>query len=166
MIVSSNRRRAGRRQETEPSKVRVALWCACIVAFWTAPSIAFSTQSHGREDMLIVGETGLVTLPSQTRIGKRLTLERGRYLLEHRMKDSTHYVEFTLVSTPYRRRPGKLGGEVPCVVEPLDSKASRTAVFTVSESFVDEQSRVFFDRIIRIEIRGESVAHLFRAEDN
>lgn len=142
-----------------------AAYCALVVAFAVANHRALGQpDQHGRA--LEVGKTGLVTIPTETRVGKELTLGRGRYLLEHRMKDSIHYVEFTLVSTPYRTEKRKRGGEVACRVEPLDAKASRTVIFTVAESFVDDQTRVFFDRITRIEIRGESVAHLFPVEED
>lgn len=149
-----------------PHHRRVAWICGLVLVFgmvWV-DRVAAQRDDEGRA--LVVGETGLVTIPMETRVGKRLTLGRGRYRLEHRVKDSTHYVKFALVSTSYRTARNKTGGEVRCRLEPLDARASRTVIFTVSESFVDEQSRVFFDRITRIEIRGENVAHLFPIEDN
>lgn len=135
-----------------------------MVAF-IACGAAWAAQEREEPRELVVGETGIVTIQTETRVGN-LTLERGRYRLEHRVKDGTHYVKFTLLSTPYRSRRKSRGGEVECRVEPLDTTASRTVIFTVSEPLVDEQTRVLFDRMTRIEVRGENVAHVFPSQKN
>lgn len=117
-------------------------------------------QEADRQRELLVGETGIVNVPTETRVGE-LTLQRGRYRLEHRVDEQVHYVEFTLLSTPYRVERKAVSGEVACRLEPLGKTAARTTLFTVSESFVDAGGRVFFDRMTKIEIRGENVAHVF-----
>ena len=135
-----------------------ARWLLIAILAACAGQVAGQEGEQQRE--LVVGETGVVNMPAETKVGN-LTLERGRYRLEHRVDETIHYVKFTLLSTPYRTERKAVSGEVACSLEPLGRTASRTAIVTVSEPFVDERSRVFFDRMTRIEIRGESVAHVF-----
>lgn len=117
-------------------------------------------QEADRQRELLVGETGIVNVPTETRVGE-LTLQRGRYRVEHRVDEQVHYIEFTLLSTPYRTDWKAASGEVVRQLEPLGKTAARTTLFTVSESFVDARGRVFLDRMTKIEIRGENVAQVF-----
>jgi hypothetical protein len=74
------------------------------------------------------------------------------------VEGSDHFVHFTEVSKPSYTGSG--GGEVEahpgeakCRVEPLEKKASRTAVYTKKEGETV--------RVQRVLIAGENVAHIF-----
>jgi hypothetical protein len=129
------------------------------VSFWTTihPVLAHEDQ---REATLLVGEKDILTLESEVKAGD-LILHRGRYRVGHRVEGSIHTMSFDLLSSPYRLPNGFSGGEVACILVPLKTKASRTKIFTISEAFSDRESRIFFERITRIEVKGENVAHLF-----
>lgn len=115
--------------------------------FWTSYAQAAKQQ-------IIVGKTGVFTLASATKVGD-LTLQPGRYLLQHRQERSGgHAMHFVGFSPVYH------GGieasqrfEQKCKVESLPARAARTRIFLVKANGGE--------RITRIEIKGENVAHVF-----
>ncbi len=115
---------------------------------------ARTSLARGNENHIIVGKTGVFTLASVTKVGS-LTLQPGRYLLQHTEKRSGgHVMHFVRFSPVYH------GGIEPsqrfkqeCKVEPLPAKATRTRIFLTRANGEE--------RITRIEIKGENVAHLF-----
>ena len=108
----------------------------------------------GAKQQIIVGKTGVFTLASATKVGS-LTLQPGRYLLQHREERSAgHAMHFVGFSPLYH------GGIEPsqrfeqkCKVVPLPAKATRTRIFLVKTNGGEQ--------ITRIEIKGENVAHVF-----
>ena len=107
-----------------------------------------------QEKVLKVGKKGDVKFGVETIVGD-LKLKPGRYVVQHRVDGSDHFVHFTeLTSNPYT--PGAVKahpGEIKCRLEPLEKKVSRTTVYTVREG---ETARVQ-----RVLIGGENVAHSF-----
>lgn len=103
---------------------------------------------------ITVGKTGVFTLASVTKVGS-LTLQPGRYLLQHRKEQrgghAMHFVGFSPVYhggiEPSQRFEQK------CKVELLPAKATRTRIFLVKTNGTEQ--------ITRIEIKGENVAHVF-----
>ncbi len=110
------------------------------------PTVA---AAHGHK--IKVGNWGYLTFNKETRVGN-LTLPPGRYLFQFRTKGANHFARFSritwAVTSHYR-----VVGEVKCRLEPLSAKVKRTNVQLVHEDGVD--------RVTRIEVRGENVAHLF-----
>lgn len=110
------------------------------------------------EDMLKVGKQGDVEFAVETLVGE-MRLNPGRYVLEHRVDGSDHFVHFTEVAKPVS--PGAMGGgatkahpgEVKCGLEPLEKKVKQTTVYTAKEG----EAR----RVTKVLIRGENVAHVF-----
>lgn len=97
-----------------------------------------------------------IWLPVKTRFSG-FALPAGQYLLEHRLDGSDHLMAFVQLragdslSSPgtHRRMPVM----VRCRLEPLQDKASQTAFYSVAEGDAN--------RAIKLEIKGESVAHVF-----
>jgi hypothetical protein len=108
-------------------------------------SIAAMAGEH-HSDVIKVGKKGEVTFSKETKVGD-LTLKPGRYVVQHRVQGEEHFVHFVSQSGSAH------GGEVKCNLEPLKNKASQTAVTTEAEGAMQ--------RIVRIEIAGENVAHVF-----
>ena len=114
------------------------------------------------EQGLKVGKEDDITLTSVTKVGS-LTLQPGHYILQHRVKHGEHAVHFVKFIPYGGGEPGKGRpyypfsatevGEQQCKLEPLTTPATQTNVF-----FVDDDGT---QRITRIEIKGENVAHLF-----
>jgi hypothetical protein len=121
-----------------------------ILQFW----IPTMEAAQGREQRIIVGKTGVVTFTSVTNVGS-LTLQPGRYLLQHRVdRSGEHAVHFVMFGPMFK------GGVSPsqrfeqkCKLEPLQNKATRTRVFLIEEDGGK--------RVTRIDIKGENVAHVF-----
>ena len=111
-------------------------------------------QEH--EHALKVGKTGEVTFDKETMVGD-LTLKPGRYKFQHRVEGSDHFVHFT--EWTKGRFSGESGtpkahpGEEKCRLEPLSKKVSQTAIYTTSEGGVN--------RVTKVEVAGENVAHVF-----
>ncbi len=131
--------------------------------FATVASILLFTATFAmaaeQEQGLKVGKKGEITFNAETKVGD-LTLKPGRYVFQHRVEGSDHFVHFTEVT----KQAGYAGavvvgvpkahpGEVKCRLEPLKSKASGTAIYSIGE---DGSARV-----TKIIIRGENVAHVF-----
>jgi hypothetical protein len=129
---------------------------AAVAVFFTG---AIATAQH-HETELKVGKTGEVTFAKETIVGQ-LTLKPGRYEFKHRVEGADHFVHFTEVTKPNPAyptqptsgQPKAHPGEVQCKLEPLDKKASTTRLFLNDEGKTQ--------RLVRAEVGGENVAHLF-----
>lgn len=125
-----------------------------------------------KSNKLTRGQQDDVTLLTMTKVGD-LTLLPGHYILQDKLSHGKHMMSFDSF-VPYGSQPGhgrtyyppKLAlpwspmgrsrmGETECAIRRLDLKVKRAQVV-----FVDERGT---QRITRIEIRGENVAHLFSA---
>jgi hypothetical protein len=103
-----------------------------------------------------VGSKAEIWLPVKTRFSG-FALPAGQYLLEHRRDGSNHIMAFVQLragdssSSPstHKRMPVM----VRCRLEPLQAKAPQTAFYSVAEGDAN--------RAIKLEIRGETVAHVF-----
>ncbi len=103
-------------------------------------------QDQPMTQQIKVGKTGEVKFDQETKIGD-LVLAPGNYRLVHRAEGEDHFVRFTRVKDNVQL------GEVKCRLEPLGKKVSLTAI-----SIRDEGGA---RRIVRIEVAGENVAHIF-----
>ncbi len=134
------------RMDMKDHYISTAIAVIALLACLGAPTVA---AAHGHK--IKVGNWGRLTLTNETKVGN-LTLPPGRYLFEHRSKGADHYARFSritwAVTSHYR-----VVGEVKCQIEPLPAKVKRTNVQVTHEDGVD--------RVTRIEVRGENVAHLF-----
>ena len=143
-------------------------WAVVAMMAFTGP-VAVAAQHRHETTLLSVGQKGEVTLTTETKVAD-ITLKPGRYYLDHRVAGTVaprrvegHYIHFTeLTPALNQRREGARTfgdanvahpGEIECTLEALPKKASKTQVFTTMEDGIA--------RITRIEIAGESVAHLF-----
>lgn len=118
---------------------------------------ADANQHHGgtaqhHEQALKVGKRGEMMLDTETRVGE-LTLQPGRYTLQHRVEGSDHFVRFLRVSTPSGGTPQDSPEEIRCRLEPMDAKAQGTKIYKTAEGGVV--------RVSKIIVGGENVAHVF-----
>jgi hypothetical protein len=121
--------------------------------------LSVTAASAADEQVVKVGKKGEIMFSQDTQVGD-LTLKAGHYQMQHRVEGSDHMVHFTelkgMHNPPYHTT-GPTGvahpGEVKCRLEPMSAKAKETAVTMNTEGGVY--------RIIRIEIAGENVAHVF-----
>jgi hypothetical protein len=130
---------------------------AVIVAATVVLSVTVAAAAD--QEVIKVGKKGEVMFSQETQVGD-LTLKPGHYQMQHRVEGSDHLVHFTELKGVHRdpyHESAPMGaahpGEVKCRLEPMNAKASQTAVTTTTEGGVR--------RITRIEIRGENVAHVF-----
>ncbi len=95
---------------------------------------------------LKVGKTGEIHFTQPHKIGD-VVLPSGTYRLVHRTEGEKHFIRFKQID-------GRLvTGEIECRIEPLPEKVAHTSVTVMPEAGTL--------RIVRIEIAGENVAHLF-----
>lgn len=126
---------------------------AIVVSGLLLVGVAYATaQENSHQDMqmgqqLKVGKKGEVSISQPTKVGE-LLLPPGSYRFVHRTAGEDHFVRFTQTTSTKRDF-----GEVKCQLKPLAKKASRTAITTTDEGGVR--------RLIRIEVDGENVAHVF-----
>lgn len=137
--------------------------------FVLAAAATVAAQHRHETTKLSVGKTGEVTLATDTQVAD-ITLKPGRYRVDHRVAESVnprrvegHYIHFTEMSQALnQKRQGARTfgnadvahpGEIECRLEALTKPAMKTTVFTTRENGVA--------RIMRVEIAGESVAHVF-----
>jgi hypothetical protein len=142
--------------------LRGATGIAAVAVLLFVGVAAAQRQPAVHMDKLAVGEKGDVTFTTETRLAD-ITLKPGRYYIQHRVEGAAHYVHLTQVTPKLslkRRASDAIGedtiahpGEVECELEALKKKAGKTSVFTTKEDGIS--------RIIRIEIAGEDVAHIF-----
>ena len=102
------------------------------------------------------GKKGQITLRSETEVGD-LVLKPGTYRVQHRVEGSDHVIHFEALTkgNPYYSTvAGVKGhpGEIKCRLEPLSGKVRHTAVYTRKDGDIY--------RVTKVEIGGESVAHL------
>ena len=134
-------------------------WLLSLVAIM-ASGLFFSVTVAAAADQQVikVGKKGEVMLSQETQVGD-MTLKAGHYQMQHRVEGSDHMIHFTEIrgmhnpSAPGGPTSETHSGEVKCRLEPMDKKASQTAVTVSTEGGVR--------RITRIEIQGENVAHVF-----
>lgn len=114
--------------------------------------------ASSQERTLKVGKNGQMSFDTETKVGD-LTLKPGRYRFQHRVEGEEHFVHFTQWTAQNPYRPGESGapkahpGEVHCKVEPLARKVTQTKVSLHKEDGAY--------RIVRVEVGGENVAHVF-----
>lgn len=110
------------------------------------------------EQALKVGKKQDVEFNVETLVGE-MRLKPGRYVLQHRVDGSDHFVHFTEVTKGYPPAGAFAGatkahpGEVKCRIERLDKKVSSTKIFTLKEGDTV--------RVTKVLIAGENVAHIF-----
>ena len=104
-----------------------------------------------------VGKKGDVTFKAETAIGD-VTLKPGRYFFQHGVVGDDHFVHFTEVTKPLGKNAGGFPvshpGDIKCRLEPLDRKARQTIIIYAATEGGTQ-------RITRIVIKGENVAHVF-----
>lgn len=140
-------------------KTRIGLLLvAAVVGMLVINGSRALAAEHGH--MVKVGKKGEVTLDKETKVGD-LTLKPGRYLFQHRVEGEDHFVHFTEVTkentyfptTARGGEPKAHPGEVKCKLEPLTKKVEATTL-----TFDREDGT---QRLVRAEIAGENVAHVF-----
>jgi len=113
------------------------------------------------EDDLIVlkaGREGHIRLDS-TVVAGDLTLRPGNHSVQHRAEGGDNFVRFTRVdwrrspSDKSRRRVALIEAQVTCEVEKLQKPVESTAFYTRKEGNTT--------RLTRVEIKSETIAHLF-----
>lgn len=104
----------------------------------------------------ITGKQGWITLKSDTRFGNTV-LKPGTYYVQHQMIAGSHELSFQQMGDPdlalQYSDEGTVGEPVSarCQIENLSARVKRTTIATVP----DGTGR----RTIKIEIKGENVAH-------
>lgn len=132
------------------------MWSSVAAVIIAVGMVGVATGTEHKGQALSIGKTGEFTLTAKTKIGG-VALKPGKYLVRHRVEGTRHRIHFSWLKGA--SNPAALVQvvewpvEVACRVEPLEAKASSTALFLNYENGVP--------RITRIEIRGERVAHVF-----
>jgi hypothetical protein len=127
---------------------------AAAALFYTGATAIAEEHEHAMK----VGKTGEVTFAKETKVGD-VTLKPGRYKFDHRVEGSDHFVHFTEwtkpIPGPYSQstEPKAHPGEVKCRLEELSKKVSQTTIYTTAEGKAE--------RLTKVEVEGENVAHLF-----
>jgi len=110
---------------------------------------------------LKVGRADDVAFDREIHVGE-VTLQPGKYRLQHRVEGEEHFVRFEALTTttPSAQKlatgmavPAATAGEVKCRVEPLAAKAKDTTLHLLNEEAGQ--------RLTKVLIRGENVAHVF-----
>lgn len=133
-------------------------WLLAIVAAMLASLMFTNVATAADQQVVKIGKKGEAVFNEPTQIGD-VTLKPGHYRFQHRVAGNDHMVSFTeLIMFQGNHVTGstigaKDSGEIKCRVEPMDNKATQTAVFLNTEG----GGR----RITRIEIKGENVVHVF-----
>lgn len=107
-----------------------------------------------------LGAKGEVEFTTETQVGQA-TLKPGRYAVQHRTNGEGHAMYFTEIATSAHIRESAFNREkravravvVKCRLEPLGSETPRTLMRLRSEDPAM--------RLLKIYIRGQSVAHVF-----
>lgn len=135
-------------------RLLLSLSAAAAVLLYTGATTIAAEHEHA----LKVGKTGEVNFDKETKVGD-MTLKPGRYKFDHRAVGSSHFVHFTewTQKGTYTYRdltaPKAHPGEVQCRVEELSKKVSQTTIYTTAEGNAE--------RVTKVEVAGENVAHLF-----
>jgi hypothetical protein len=97
-----------------------------------------------------------IWLSAKTRFSG-FALPAGQYQLQHRVDGTEHSMSFIQLragnSTQSASTHKVMPVRVRCSLEPLPAKASQTAFYSVAEGDAN--------RAVRLEIKGESMAHIF-----
>ena len=110
---------------------------------------------------LKIGKEDDVTFTKEVRVGE-VTLMPGDYRLQHRVEGADHFLHFeALVTTvPSAQKtgtglsiPAGQAGEIKCRLEPLPAKVKETKLHLRKEEGGQ--------RLLKVMIRGENVAHVF-----
>ena len=113
------------------------------------------------EQELKVGKSDDVSFTKEVRVGE-VTLKPGKYRVQHRVGGADHFVHFEalVTTTPSAQKlatglaiPAGEAGEIKCRLEPLGAKVQETTLHLLNEDGGQ--------RLTRILIRGENVAHVF-----
>jgi hypothetical protein len=137
-------------------RLLLSIAVAAAALFYTGADAIAADHEHTMK----VGKTGEVTFNKETKVGD-LALKPGRYLFQHRVEGTDHFVHFTEVTKPNPAyptqptagQPKAHPGEVKCKLEPLGKKVSDTTLYLNEEGSGQ--------RVVKAEVRGENVAHLF-----
>lgn len=137
-------------------RVRLVLFLGLTLAVMFGITIV---QAADHEHEMEIGKKGDFMFQHEMKVGD-VTLPPGHYRFQHRADGSEHYVQFTAMKGMHsgsgvERPPLSLEdiGEIKCRVESLDSKVKAT---TIRWTKASEGGR-----INRIEVKGETVAHVF-----
>ena len=144
-------------KEGENTMMKRRILPSLLVAAATLLSYSGAAIAAEHEHQLKVGKTGEVTFDKETKVGD-MTLKPGRYRFQHRVEGDDHFVHFTEWTKPIPSAGGDGSpkahpGEVKCRIEPLSKKVSQTTIYTVAEGA--------FQRLTKVEVGGENVAHVF-----
>lgn len=97
-----------------------------------------------------------IWLSAKTRFSG-FALPAGQYQLQHRVDGSEHSMSFIQLRAGTSMQSASTHKLMPvrlrCSLEPLPAKASQTAFYSVAEGDAN--------RAVRLEIKGESMAHIF-----
>lgn len=125
---------------------------AAVLSLFTSGGIAnAATGSSDHQNMqmgqqLKVGKAVTFDFSESHKVGDVL-LPKGSYRLVHRASGQEHFIEFKQLDS------GRVLAKINCQIEPLTAKASDTGIFVNDDAGTP--------RIVRVEIAGENVAHLF-----
>ena len=132
---------------------RQAVWMMA----WALSLVNVSAVVAGENRTLKLGKRGDVTFKAETAIGD-VKLKPGRYFLQHTVAGDEHFVHFTEVTKPLGKNAGGFPvshpGDIKCRLEPLDRNARQTIIIYAATEGGTQ-------RITRIVIKGENVAHVF-----
>jgi hypothetical protein len=138
--------------------VMVVLGCALL---WTATAAAAPGQ---KEQKIKTGKKAEITLTQVTTVGD-LTLQPGKYAVQHRMSGNDHFMHFTLLKPVvdlnmvaetmgwYTRTEEVDAGEAKCRIEPAGTTIEATAAPVATQDGSPE--------ITEVSIKGENVVHVF-----
>ncbi len=113
------------------------------------------------EQELKVGRSEDVSFAREVRVGE-VTLKPGKYRVRHRVGSADHFVHFEALATtvPSAQKigtglsvPAGQAGEIKCRLEPLGAKVRETTLHLLNEEGGQ--------RLTKVLIRGENVAHVF-----
>lgn len=131
------------------------IWMALAVAtVVAAPSAGVFAAPHSNTP--VIGKQGWVTIKSATKFGDTV-LKPGTYSIEHERVGGTHVVTLQQLGDPslaLQYSDQTFIGQpvsVPCELETLPARAKKTVVTIVPDGTGQ--------RITKIEIKGENVAH-------
>lgn len=138
-------------------------WLLLSMVVMVAATLVLGTTVAAAADQQVikVGKKGEIDFDQPTQVGD-VTLPAGHYVLQHRVSGSDHFVKFvgakemqhagSSMTMPMQMGPTTTK-EIKCRVEPLNQKVEQTAAIIDTEGGVR--------RIIRVEVAGENVAHVF-----
>ena len=131
-------------------KLTLAVMAASIVV-GSAPASAADMGEKGK-----VESKAEIWLSAKTRFSG-FALPAGQYQLQHRVDGSEHSMSFIQLRAGTSMQSASTHKLMPvrlrCSLEPLPAKASQTAFYSVAEGDAN--------RAVRLEIKGESMAHIF-----